>query len=270
MAFKWLRFIFADSGDAADLPETTQANGEVSYQQGFGPDYDKRRVPGDGQPADPDAKSIERPDMNGVLRDLSANIRHWQQEAYPDYVPAADNGGVALSYPFLARVRFNNTVYEVTNAAGTITIPTNAASWSVVRSVAQDNSIFVAGQAGTADANFRNNGENDSRFEASLGAGVIDKRESLGIYTGRILSSGSAQFLPAGWTAARNSVGNYTITHNLNVNSNTGYSVTVTCTNDGALPTSASIDVNSFRVLIRDVTSQALTDASFAFNFVRN
>ena len=127
MAFKFFRFPWAENGDKAVIPETTQANGEVSYQEGFGEDYDKNRVATPLTPADPGAKSIERNDFNGAMGDVTGNIKHWQENAYPDWTPATPGGAVGIvTYPFGARVRFNNRIYECNATAGTTNNPLQA------------------------------------------------------------------------------------------------------------------------------------------------
>lgn len=123
MAFKWLRYLFAQSGDRSTIPGPVDLSGNVSYEQGYGPDYQRPKT-------DPLAKDIERDKMNSLFYDLSGNIQHYQLNGVPDWVPAADNGGVAVQYPIGARVRYavNDLVY-VSNVAANVSTPGANTDW---------------------------------------------------------------------------------------------------------------------------------------------
>lgn len=87
--------------------------------------------------------------------------------------------------------------------------------------------LFVNGQAGQADSEFRNNGQqrtyNDQRYllKSNNLADLTVKlaaMQNLGIYAGRIQANGTELTLPAGWSSSRGgpSSGHITVTHNLN------------------------------------------------------
>lgn len=123
MAFKWLRFLFAASGDRTAIPQATDPSGNVSYEQGYGPDYQRPKT-------DPLSKNIERDKMNALFFDLTGNVQHYQLNGVPDFVPAADNGGVAVSYPIGARVRDAATsLIYVSNTAANTGVPGVSANW---------------------------------------------------------------------------------------------------------------------------------------------
>ncbi len=75
---------FAEDGDRAPIPETTQMNGEVSYQQGYGFDYER-------PPEDENRKLIERDQANQLYHDITAALgeiqklgaARWQVSAGP-------------------------------------------------------------------------------------------------------------------------------------------------------------------------------------------
>ena len=56
---------FAAQGDRTAVPVETQADGSVSYTQGYGYDYER------DQTTDPAAKDIEREKMNALFHDVT-------------------------------------------------------------------------------------------------------------------------------------------------------------------------------------------------------
>jgi hypothetical protein len=126
------RFVeaFAQSGDKTDVPNTTQSDGSVSYAAGYGPDYEKNLD------SDPEAKRIERQKMNKLFNDVTASIKLWQEQGYPMFVSAADNGGVAMPYKKGMKVVFTDgNIYQslIDNNDG---VPaTDFSKWSQVSGV---------------------------------------------------------------------------------------------------------------------------------------
>ena len=98
---KYFRFPFANQGDKVTVPDETQQNGQVSYNQGYGADY--QRTPG----TDPQARRIERNRFNQLLFDVTQTLRDYYQQTYPDFITAAVNGGEAYPYPQYAKVRYD-------------------------------------------------------------------------------------------------------------------------------------------------------------------
>lgn len=88
---------FAEDGDRSPIPDTTQGDGSVSYQQGYGFDYERPE-------GDPDRKLIERPDANQLYHDITAAIGEiqkygaalWTADAapYPSGAQVYHSGGV--------------------------------------------------------------------------------------------------------------------------------------------------------------------------------
>jgi hypothetical protein len=100
-AQKFFKTIFANAGDVTAVPDPAQGDGSMSYQEGWGIDYER-------DPAtDPAAKRISRDQMNQILKDITDNIREYQIAGFPEYVTAAQNGGVAYAYPVNAYVRYS-------------------------------------------------------------------------------------------------------------------------------------------------------------------
>ncbi len=65
---KIFKIPFATQGDRASIPVETQADGAVSYTQGYGYDYER------DQATDPAAKDIEREKMNSLFHDVTEAV----------------------------------------------------------------------------------------------------------------------------------------------------------------------------------------------------
>ena len=126
---KYFRFPFAVSGNRTAVPETTQVNGNVSYQEGWPVGYQE-----DPQTS-PTAKLINRQQTNQTLYDITLALQQYQQFGVPDFITAADNGGTPFSYSIGARVRYDpgsgTRVFESLVDSNT-TLPTDANNWAEV------------------------------------------------------------------------------------------------------------------------------------------
>lgn len=97
---KYMGIPFGTSGDKATIPEATQPGGQVSYQQGFGPDYER-------DPAtDPLAKRVPRDETNEFYYQVSNAVKFLQLYGRPEWY-ALDDSGNPVSYPLSASVRHN-------------------------------------------------------------------------------------------------------------------------------------------------------------------
>ncbi|GAA0334351.1 hypothetical protein L9H26_04310 [Morganella psychrotolerans] len=68
---------FATQGDRAAIPDDIQADGSLSYVQGYGYDYERDQV------TDPAAKDIEREKMNGIFYDITGAVGELQAFGMP-------------------------------------------------------------------------------------------------------------------------------------------------------------------------------------------
>lgn len=144
---RFIRFPWATTGDKTEVPFPTDPGGTVSYAQGFGPNYELPNT-------DPNYEPVPRDLTNGLYFDLTDNIRQYQLNGAPDWHPAADNDGVAISYPVNAVVRWDDLVYRSIVAGNTVEPGTDATKW-VVDGVAGAATTSVAGltrYATTAEA----------------------------------------------------------------------------------------------------------------------
>lgn len=124
MAQTFIKTPWAASGDVTTIPDTVQPDGSASFPQGWGPDYQL-------DPSNPAVLYPERRVMNEILLLLSQNIQLLQVHGFPDYIPAAQNGGVAYSYDINAFVRYtdNNIYYSLVTA--NTALPTDATKWAM-------------------------------------------------------------------------------------------------------------------------------------------
>lgn len=110
----WFKTLFAETGTKTAVPDATDPSGYVSYNQGYGADY--QRVLG----TDPLAKAIERDKLNQVLYDMTGAIQQYQTHGFPDYIDATTNGGTPYAYVLNAIVRWTDGKnYRNTVAANT-------------------------------------------------------------------------------------------------------------------------------------------------------
>lgn len=143
---KYFRLPFATTGDKTAVPDAVDSNGNVSYSQGYGFDYQRQKT-------DPAAKNIERDKMNQIFFDMTTAIAELQSQGVPDFITTALNGGTAYSYAQYAVVKYSGDLYISLVAANTA-LPSDATKWALLptpaRIQAAFNSSAVAG--GTANA----------------------------------------------------------------------------------------------------------------------
>ena len=124
MAIKFFKYLFASSGDTTDVPNTTQSDGSVSYQQGFGPDYQ-------ADPSDPDVLYPERTKFNDIMFNVTAALQNYQVHGFPDFITTSDNGGTPYPYDKNAWVRYSdgNVYFSLQDA--NVALPTDPTMWTM-------------------------------------------------------------------------------------------------------------------------------------------
>lgn len=143
---KFFRLPFATAGDKTAVPDAVDSNGNVSYSQGYGFDYQRQKT-------DPAAKNIERDKMNQVLFDITTAIAELQSKGGADFITSALNGGTAYSYGQGAIVNYGGAWYISLVAANTA-LPTDATKWAYLPTPAllQQAAFMSANAGGTVDA----------------------------------------------------------------------------------------------------------------------
>lgn len=105
MQQKFYKTPFAEKGDRASIAENSTSDGTVSYQDGWGIDYQR------DMDTDQKAKAVERDVMNGVLHDVTENISHYQKETFPEWITPADNAGQPYHYKKGTVVKYDDKLY---------------------------------------------------------------------------------------------------------------------------------------------------------------
>lgn len=111
---------FATQGDRVAIPVETQADGSVSYTQGYGYDYERDQV------TDPAAKDIEREKMNDVFHDITEATGEMQV-----YGAAKWNVG-GKPYPIMGLVYHGNKIWQ-SKIANNNDEPAVGNSWQELR-----------------------------------------------------------------------------------------------------------------------------------------
>ncbi|MDK7757687.1 MULTISPECIES: gp53-like domain-containing protein [Providencia] len=91
---------FATQGDRTSIPDDVQADGAVSYTQGYSYDYER------DQQTDPAAKDIEREKMNGMFHDITEAIGELQSFGFPKWAVEGK------PYPIRAIVYHKNKTWQ--------------------------------------------------------------------------------------------------------------------------------------------------------------
>jgi hypothetical protein len=89
---KFFRIPFASAGDKQQIPDEKNAEGFVSFIEGWGEDYQKDLM------SDAHAKAVEREAMNGILNAITLALRQYQTDSFPEWVTPTNNGGTAYQY----------------------------------------------------------------------------------------------------------------------------------------------------------------------------
>ena len=127
MATKYFINQFAVNGDLVEISDTTNSDGTVSYQQGYGFDYQRDLKVDDA------AKGPDRLSWNGILSDITGAIIQYQQNSIPDWQSFQ-------TYPQFARVRYGGLVFEstVNNNQGISPLTTehlSVSQWALVQAI---------------------------------------------------------------------------------------------------------------------------------------
>ena len=101
MRQKYFDTTFAQNGDKTTVPDPTQGSGSLSFNIGYGPDYDLNLA------TNPSALSVDRAMFNYLLNTITAQLQQYQQYGAPEWITSTNNGGSAFAYDFGAVVRYS-------------------------------------------------------------------------------------------------------------------------------------------------------------------
>jgi len=122
---KFFKYAFGQAGILTPIPNDTQVDGSISYEQGFSTDYTLN-------PAfDPvTAKEVPLAQTNQYLNDITGALQQYQTNGFPDFITTADNDGVPYPYAINSYVRYNNQIYFSLIDNNTDTPP--SANWEII------------------------------------------------------------------------------------------------------------------------------------------
>lgn len=121
---KFFRRLFGETGDRVAVPDLTAVDGTVSYETGYGFDYQRAA-------ADPLVKNPERTKLNQVLYDVTLALRQYQTHGFPEFIQPADNGGVAYSYAKNAFVVWTDGQVYVSLVNANTSTPADTTKWQL-------------------------------------------------------------------------------------------------------------------------------------------
>lgn len=121
---KFLRVAFALSGNRVAVPDAADPSGNVSYIEGYGPDYEKPKT-------NPDSKNIERQKMNGIFFDMTSAIAELQSQGVPDFITTTLNGGSPYPYKKNALARYSDGELYVSLVDANTALPTDTTKWAL-------------------------------------------------------------------------------------------------------------------------------------------
>lgn len=103
---KFFKYAFGQAGILTPIPNDTQIDGSISYEQGFSTDYTLNPQ------FDPvTAKEVPLAQTNQYLNDITGAVQQYQTKGFPDFITSVDNDGVPYPYAINSYVRYNNEIY---------------------------------------------------------------------------------------------------------------------------------------------------------------
>lgn len=117
---RFFKVPFASNGDTQTIPDETDNEGFVSFNEGWGGDYERDLR------TDTRAKPVGRKEMNYVLNAITRNIRQYQTTGFPEFITAA-----AFAYGTGVVVMYNNTLY-LSLVSNNVSVPgSDESTWQV-------------------------------------------------------------------------------------------------------------------------------------------
>lgn len=121
---KFFRKPFGEIGDRAAVPDLTAPDGSVSYETGYGNDYQRAA-------ADPLVKNPERTKLNQVLYDVTLAVKQYQTHGFPEFIQSADNGGAPFPYSRNACVLWTDGQIYVSLVDANTSTPADVTKWQL-------------------------------------------------------------------------------------------------------------------------------------------
>jgi hypothetical protein len=123
---KKIPYAFGVSGDLTPVPDTSTST-ELSYQDGWSPDYEK-------SPEEAGYREIDRGQHNQLWNTVTANIKEWQEQLYPEHQPDT-------IYPVGSIARYSGVNYLRVGGTTVTADPSVSNEWVVYSSITETTPI---------------------------------------------------------------------------------------------------------------------------------
>lgn len=110
---------YAENGDLKIIPEMPPLDGSENWEQGRGAYYELDNDPNNG---DPLALDIDREQDNYFKNVISKNIKHWQENSYPNWFDD-------IEYPKNAIVKYSDGILYTSKVDNNTALPTDTNNW---------------------------------------------------------------------------------------------------------------------------------------------
>lgn len=165
---KYFKTAFAKNGDRATVPESAQVDGSVSFDQGYGIDYER------DQETDPQAKDIGRESFNGLFHDMTEAVGEIQSSGVAQWISG-------VSYPKGALV-WRNKVLHLSIVDANTSAPTSD-KWTILydksnTTVDKNNFIRAEGSKTTVVTDDITSDKNETSREKVASAELANKKIS--------------------------------------------------------------------------------------------
>lgn len=144
MRQKFFDIAFATGGDQTVIPDAVDPGGDVSFNQGYGPDFQIDPT------VDATGKDIDRMKFNYLMNAVTGALQALQEGGIPEWITAANNGGVAFPYAAQAHVLYSASgnppfVEYVSLIANNTDTPGTTANWQVFLGIESSAAQALAG-----------------------------------------------------------------------------------------------------------------------------
>lgn len=113
---KFFDIPFANGGSQTTIPDPTQSGGEVSFTQGYGPDYS-------AAPASPGVLYPQSGEFNYLMYAITSALNLWQTHSFCDWISSSVNGGSPYPYDANVPVRYTDGNIWISLVSSNTTTP---------------------------------------------------------------------------------------------------------------------------------------------------
>lgn len=144
MRQKFFDIPFAVGGDLTVVPDAVDPGGDVSFNQGYGPDFQIDPT------TDATGKYVDRMKMNYLLNAITTALQAIQETGVPEWIDSTDNGGVAFPYSQFSHVLYSATaappfIEYVSMINANTDTPGTTANWQVFLGIESTAAQALAG-----------------------------------------------------------------------------------------------------------------------------